>query len=913
MAEPEAAALREVYVPNRHDVAIASEQIRPTVHRLVIAVEDGDPDAARRIAGEVPAEFRDEVSKTCRWMSWPHEGGERAGGAIATREDDARCEKALFFAMLELTDDMQHLVDACFRRQGSPGPSAEALADELELRPAAWRRSFARELERYKSGRIWLLHRTLADRGLLAPPGDISPLAVLDIPWNTLPAVRAQYSAVGDWLDALWTEHRAGRTPARLLSFGMPHVRPIPKHDSNFPDSWWSGLLEAWGAYDPDRRGSVLDACLGALGGAAGDSQADLRGWVQVHGRLAPTQAERAERQSRYLNIAASAATGPAKLARAVVSGLRVAGVLDSEALLDVSPECLLRKEKSAVKEWLQILTSCVAAGELASSEVAAVVAEARPHLPRGTEGTADALLDACGVRIPTSVDEPRWMLPLPVDLPPPGRVEPVASMDELVELLLALGEKPDPIEVERAIDGVLRFRDPSPTIAAHLPRGIADAPGLGTLLATWSGRQAKIEPFGARRVHRNVARIEDVPKGVTARRLDDPHLLQGQGPRWAWFWDVPVWTPNDLIGKRLTEALYLVTHAPAPSLTLPVTTQGGIDADTIVARVGARRAAGLGPYLHESAAALLRLDPGDRPAVLSDTFTGPRAARWLDLLETPRSFIYGPVTPGGREVTYVHPGQVAAWREDDSARPRDTDDPVSLWIDTSDTINHWGSYAHPRYSQYGRADGSAWVAQLPWHLDVAAVHLMPQMISNTEDVNEDPSEAISQFQRARMPLGPQAVDALTWGATHLDTRTRTAAGETLAALARTGLVSADVLTGSVLRLVGPGAGPFLIVPPKLSRIASTLKDCTRINEHAERLVLDAVIGCLASLKDMRGGVALLEIAAEIAERRGIRVDLPEPLAGVAAGRSSTRLAEEARRLSGAPRPHATPYRPLHS
>jgi len=128
-------------------------------------------------------------------------------------------------------------------------------------------------------------------------------------------------------------------------------------------------------------------------------------------------------------------------------------------------------------------------------------------------------------------------------------------------------------------------------------------------------------------------------------------------------------------------------------------------------------------------------------------------------------------------------------------------------------------------------------------------------------------------------------------------------------------MVSADVLTGSLLRLVGPDAGPFFAhesdaAPPKLSRIASTLKDTARINEHSERLVLDAIVGCLAHLKDMRGAFALLEIAAEIAERRGIRVDLPEPLAGLAAGRSTTRLADEARRLGGASRPGSTLYGP---
>jgi hypothetical protein len=489
--------------------------------------------------------------------------------------------------------------------------------------------------------------------------------------------------------------------------------------------------------------------------------------------------------------------------------------------------------------------------------------------------------------------------------------------MDELVELLLSLGDAPDPIDLERATDGILRFRGPDRAIAPHLPRYVVGAPGFGELLGSWAGRRLQPETYGIRTAQRSVNREEDIPKGVDAVRLVWPKDVAGvPPPLWTWKWDVPVWTPDDLIGRRLSqEAVHVMTLPPAPSLTLPVNTHGGIDADTLLSRIRARKAGGAPIYIHETAAALLRLAPSDRSAVIAEVFEGPRGAGWLDLLERPRSFRYGPVTPGGRELWYVTSDPVAAWRADDSAPPRDVEDPMSLWLDTSDTIDHWATYTRVGYSQMGPAHRASWVSQLPWHLDIAAVHLQPEIISENEDSNTDLSGAIAQFANARVPLGPQAVDALTWAATHLNIRTRTAAAETLAALARTGMVSGDVLTGSLLRLVGPDAGPFFAhgsfaAPPKLSRIASTLKDAARVNEQCERLALDAIVGCLGHLKDMRGSFALLEIAAEIAERRGIRVRLPEPLAGLAAGRSSTRLADEARRLSGASRPGATPYRP---
>jgi len=916
MEATEPGALRAVALTNRETVESASDELRATVHRLVIGVEDGDPEAVRLIAQEVPTEFREVISRACRWIGWPSEGDKRADGNAATGEDAARSVRAYLVAMVEITDDMRYLVDACHGWGGGPKVDLDDVASELEQRPEAWRRSFARQLEGHLDGGSWLMHRTLADRGLLPPPRDITPVPLLGLAWNRLPGAREQYPEVARWVDALWTEPGAGKTLGSVSThYTVQRGREVPPDGSGYPDSHWSGILEAWGAFDPERRGAALDACLGALAGAAGEAQGDLRGWVLVHGRLEPTEDEIAERQSRYLDLAATGATDPARLARDVVARLRAAELLEPDGLLDVSPECLLRREKNAVTQWLGILADALAAGDLAASDVAEVVAEARPHLPRGTERKADALLEACGLGTQPAAVEHTWTPPLPVDLPPAGRVEPVGSMDELVELLLALGEAPDPIDVERATDGMLRLREPNPAITPHLPWHVVGAPGLGSLLGRWAGRRIEPEQFGTRTAQQSVYRVEDIPEGFDAKRDEWPKM-NGEPPnRWTWTWDVPVWTPDDLIGRRLVEAQYLLTLPPSPSLTLPVDTHGGIDGESLLARIRARRATGSSIYLHETAAALLRLAPSDRSAVISEVFGGPRGAGWLDLLERPRAFHHGPVTPGGIKGQYVITDPVAAWRADDSAPARDIEDPVSLWLDTSDTIDHWATYAWVGYSQLGPAHRATWVSQLPWHLDIAAVHLQPEIISENENSNTDLSGAIAQFANARMPLGPQAVDALTWAATHLNIRTRTAAAETLAALARTGMVSGDVLAGSLRRLVGPDAGPFfatshVAAPPKLSRIASTLKDTARVNEQSERLVLDAIVGCLPDLKDMRGSFALLEIAAEIAERRGIRVHLPEPLAGLAEGRSTTRLADEARRLGGASRPGATLYGP---
>ena len=226
--------------------------------------------------------------------------------------------------------------------------------------------------------------------------------------------------------------------------------------------------------------------------------------------------------------------------------------------------------------------------------------------------------------------------------------------------------------------------------------------------------------------------------------------------------------------------------------------------------------------------------------------------------------------------------------------------------LDTTSVVTRWGDHSGAPAMYAQDADLACWLLHLPWHPDVAAVHMQPEIGSSTELADADLAGLLRGMGERRTPLGPQATDLLCWAATYRSAHVRAAAGEAIAAGARHGILNGAELGRSVVRLVGPDAGPFLKpqshlgpAPPKLSRIAGTLADAARIADRAELAVLSAVVTALPEIRGLRGGVALLEIGAAVAERRGIRVTLPEALASLAAGRASSRLAEEARRISG--------------
>ena len=142
--------------------------------------------------------------------------------------------------------------------------------------------------------------------------------------------------------------------------------------------------------------------------------------------------------------------------------------------------------------------------------------------------------------------------------------------------------------------------------------------------------------------------------------------------------------------------------------------------------------------------------------------------------------------------------------------------------------------------------------------------------------------------------MGRPVASALGRLAGFKDVAARTATAEALADASLRGTLDGALLGTELTRLVVPAVG----TSPKLNRVAATLADCARIHEHAEVLVLDTVVAMLPVLRTLSGAADLLEPAALIAERRGVRVALPPDLDALARGRSSTRTAAAVRRMA---------------
>lgn len=911
-------------------IELQPENAQAHLTRIFDATGRGDVDGALRAAREVPVPDRGATAQGLASLA----RGLYIRLALHLGREDVetlrRSVLAYWAAVVELADDGAVAGRALgWLWQGGAAMDLDAVRVPLADHPPRWRREFGRALAVRRDAHLWRVARALAAEDLLPAPGDLEPLAILQLDWRDLPAARREDPLVGAALDELWTTPDAGRSLGATYfadQLGNPRL-DIPPDRSQHTDAEWAGLFEAWGATDPRRRPAVLDSCLAALGGAAGDRASALRGWALVHGRLEVSVPEAEARQSTYLALASGGESPASAVGRAELSRVVAAGLLESDAFLDAAPDALLRPEKGAVGEFLALLTSAVTSGAVDPESAASVLRSVVDQLPRGIDSRARRLLASWepSGKAAEPAGEP-WSPPVPVDLPEPGAVDPLTSVDDLADVLLEVLHHPGhPIDVERAVDGMMRLRCPSPSMAVHLRRaGEWDraglARGLTGLVARWLGGDPPAFTYGVRRRVLSWYDEADIPPGVDVRHeLRDDGWARGEDgvvrpvarSVWVGGWDETCWVPYHLVGARLAELEPLTRGEPVGSLALPTGRHGGLDATTLVRRLRDRMNAGRPPGPRELSAAALRVEPGDREPILASEELPDRLRAQLSSLSRIPDVEQVVAEPWVYRWQYRStPGPLVLWQPTGQDAPdgpsADGDDPVLRWLDTRSVVDNWTDHRGSAGFLGGDGEYAGWLLELPWHPDVAATHLQPEVVSSNEQPDADLSGLLSVMAERRIPLGPQATDLLCWAGTYKNPRTRAAASDAIATAARHGMLDGSELGRSVLRLTGPDAGPFLTSsyhlepePPKLSRIAATLADTARIDQYGECAVLGAVVACLPALGAMRGSVALLEIAAGIAERRGVRVELPEPLASLAAGRARSRLAEEARRLSG--------------
>ena len=268
--------------------------------------------------------------------------------------------------------------------------------------------------------------------------------------------------------------------------------RLIERHD-RFPrfghthaDTWLHAFTTLAAEGRVDRR-RLLDAVLSGLldDRAAVDRPFHLR----LHDALAPAPAELAERQSRYAGLLSSPHGPSARLGVDALATLTKERLLDLDGLLSASPAPLTGSGRAVAVATLNLLGAVARQLPDSNGAVAAAAATALEHADATVQerclkllGTlvpdsarrdelvalhAEALARASssGPRHHTSVAVGRPTRDKGLDRRPvacTGR--PLASAAELVELLQQLMVRADdPLDVERALDGVVRFAPSGP------------------------------------------------------------------------------------------------------------------------------------------------------------------------------------------------------------------------------------------------------------------------------------------------------------------------------------------------------------------------------------------------------------------------------------------------------------------
>jgi hypothetical protein len=717
-------------------------------------------------------------------------------------------------------------------------------------------------------------------------------------------AVWALYPPVNETLESLV---RADPDLARVLRRTLTAAGAgiaFSQHPSSI-----TGFVDALGGRTGPAREELLDGALAALETPLAVTA--LRGWSRLLDHLAPTPEEVAERSDAIVAMLGAPSAICAGVAqRALTVQVRKgAGTVDGPALVSVSRGVLARPEKGLVKAQLRLLAQAHKRGLLPVEELAECLEQSiDPERPDLATAATTLLTAISPARVPqTPVGRPSEPAPAPVDVPRPGALELVGSADELVDLLAHLLARPDdPADLERAYDGMARFRSSDARAARTLlsaARGwVREEPmpgthwggppvrtmseAVGAVVLTWLGESVTAGPAGVSRSGYLHDRHQTAPPGSTVRKLSSSEMTAVAGVRSVthyryWETDVPSWIPSVLTFRRSLE-LRRVVGTGSGLLSTPTHIDGSLDGDALLRRL---RTVPRRP--HDLGTALLRLDPADRQLLAGE------APPVLDQLGDRDRWQWSALAAARK----YHDGDLGTilWRAG-NAPVGSPDDPVAGWLDTSTIVDGWDDHLdvvdwHDTRWAFGPAH---WTSVLVHDPDLLAAHLVPLLLFYAEKSRADFTRVAQAFSASRTPVGRPVASALGRLAGFKDVTVRTATAEALADASLRGTIDGALLGAELARL----AAPSVRTSPKLNRVAATLADCARIHEHAEVLVLDTVVAMLPVLRTLTGAADLLEPAALIAERRGVRVALPPDLDDLARGRSSTRTAAAVRRLA---------------
>lgn len=665
---------------------------------------------------------------------------------------------------------------------------------------------------------------------------------------------------VGDHLLSMLSTEATGR----LLAFHDAYMERPHAHMPDveaFPAGTWRVAIVTLVQENRLDRGRLLDAILAAP--LRDWAAADLGWYVGLHDALEPTLQEVLARQATYTRLLTvehgpSVKTAQRELARALGN----AG-FQPELVLDASKATLGRTDKATVAAQLRLLEKLAAVHT--DLDIADAVKVASDHPRADIREQAAKLLGRLGEPEPVAEQVDPFSIPAAEPWPISQEVEPVATPDELGEVLLGLIEEIDPIEMERAIDGLLRFADERPQVSDLL----------------WT-RANQGEYYD------DDPRIAPV---VLARAWLAPRkrLREGEWPIVLGHTVFPAQpaAPESFVGalgRRLTGVAQAIRRGPHPSVSLPNKADGSLGADVLTKRLSALRRRHE-PLELEVALAMLRVPPVDRAHVVLPSSL--RRSRLIARVLASSSPHWERQVISHQRFNWEPERRIPIFRNS-AGREGDALDGILARPRPERTIGVEGNYGEydPRFEQT-LALGAV---LLPHDPDILAAHAHPYLHRDLRKDRAASVPVLDALARSRTRNGAPASSGLVLGLGAKDVRARTAAQDALLDRARHG-----ALDGTELGRQGALLLQDDIVVGK--RLSTGLGDVARASDAAVPPIVDALQLIADVLPSRRDAGPFLELAADLAARTGRKIQLPAEFRDLAAGRANSMVAKAARRL----------------
>lgn len=718
---------------------------------------------------------------------------------------------------------------------------------------------------------------------------------------------------VRGWLRGIPARDRTIKDRMRedpFLTAVVPRLFEVPDVGSGFQDHWpgepgWAAALAGLAEEGRLGRGMMIDGCLARL--LRGGRPGVVKGFLAVLNALDLTEDERAAHTLTWVRMLPDGHALVAALAQEVLAELDETGQLETGHLAEASRAALFRPEKKIVRAQLTMLDKAIKRDRSLTDELLPVVAEAFGHEEHSLQERALALAirhrkyageavvselaasaqqlapdlrlraaeafgGAAAAEEGDGLAEEGDVLP-PVPVPErldPAPLPPAELAEEVGALLRGRGT---PAQEERALNSLV--------VHAHGDR---------------AGLRAALEPVVAQ--HRDpVAWLSDsvvaqglefVVKSVTGAATEkDLRALyfrsqEYQCPHTA-LWSVSLLRAAE-IGARLEGG------DPLPFLlATPTWSTGTIDPSELVARLAAYERSSTEPGPADLDQALLRLDreagPEARAAAAGLTSpAGRRLAAWLASGGLPDPAVSREVEP----VRLRSPRPGVLVRTEALPGHQDHPEPFRSLLDAHDPIG-----APCKCRSAGECSPQA-LALLPQHREIIAARMLSSfaVLAEFDHVGEGVS-VLPALAESGGPAGPATHLLLAYGLGARRFDEQVFAVDAMLVLAARGQLDAERLGRDIAELTG-----LRWLKPK--RFTEALREAARTGAYATVwAVLSGALPGLLAGEAAASSAAVLTLAAECAERSGLRGAIPE-IDELAARPGSSQRVKQARRIQAA-------------